>query len=256
MLSRDAVELRPGHSPRMGRSRVHQDRVLHRLEPSRTSTTGSSFARNGAVSGVPPGRLLWTSSASRAHVSGPLDSAGNRKNRSPVSLARNRGSLLAPPGLPVLIAVGDFCHANAATCQNSRELPQIASNFRHVGLPLIAPRRSPVRVRLAPSKSLQTPQLARGRFGAAAGRVRLVNSRSTSRPEAPLAARVAIPGKEDCDGIDHPRPRSRRARHLPPAERQVRGLLAPRRQAALQDRWVRNPRQRVWLACAVSPLSD
>ena len=95
------------------------------------------FARNGAVSGVPPGRLPWTSSASPAHVSGPLDSAGNRKNRSPVSLARNRGSLLAPPGVSVLIAVGDFCHANAATCQNSRELPQIASNFRHVGLPAI-----------------------------------------------------------------------------------------------------------------------
>jgi hypothetical protein len=29
-----------------------------------------------------------------------------------------------------------FCHANAATCQNSRELPQIASNFRHAGLPV------------------------------------------------------------------------------------------------------------------------
>ena len=49
----------------------------------------------------------------------------------------------------------------------------------------------------------------------------------------PLAARVAIPGKEDCDGIERPRPRSGRARHLPPAERQVRGLLAPCRQAAL-----------------------
>src|SRR5215207_711977 len=66
----------------------------------------------------------------------------------------------------------------------------------------IAPRRSPVRVRLAPSELPATRLPARGRGGAEAGRVRLVNSRSTSCAEAPLAARVAIPGKEDCDGIE------------------------------------------------------
>jgi hypothetical protein len=43
-------------------------------------------------------------------------------------------------------------------------------------------------------------------------------------------------------GSATPGPRSRRARHLPPAKRQVCGLLAPRWQAALPDGWVRRRR--------------
>jgi hypothetical protein len=45
----------------------------------------------------------------------------------------------------------------------------------------------------------------------------LVNFRSTSRPEASLATIVAILGKEDCDEIERPRPRS--------AERGIYGQL-------------------------------
>jgi hypothetical protein len=50
-----------------------------------------------------------------------------------------------------------------------------------------------------------------------AGSSWLVNFRSTSRPEASLAAIVAILGKEDCDEIERPRPRS--------AERGIYGQL-------------------------------
>ena len=58
------------------------------------------------------------------------------------------------------------------------------------------------------------------------------------------------PSKEDCDGIHHPGPRSRRARHLPPAKRQARGLLAPRGQAAPSHGWVRRRRGAVCAAGA------
>jgi hypothetical protein len=56
-----------------------------------------------------------------------------------------------------------------------------------------------------------------GRGGPQAGSSWLVNFRSTSRPEASLAAIVAILGKEDCDEIERPRPRS--------AERGIYGQL-------------------------------
>ena len=74
-----------------------------------------------------------------------------------------------------------------------------------------------MRVRLAPSEVpgiLGLPPLQRRRPG------RLLSASQLSvnfAPETTVPARVAIPGKEDCDGIVHPRPRSRRARHLPPA---------------------------------------
>jgi len=63
----------------------------------------------------------------RLRLPGALDSAGKRKNRSPVSLARESREFPRPAGSSALIAVGGFCHVNAATCQNCRELPQIAS---------------------------------------------------------------------------------------------------------------------------------
>lgn len=91
------------------------------------------------VSGVP----LLSAAADefrqpRSCLSRPLDSAGKRKSRSPVSVAgigreESRESP-RPAGSSVLIAVGSFCHADPAACQNSREFPQIASYFRHVSL--------------------------------------------------------------------------------------------------------------------------
>jgi Sigma-70 region 2 len=68
-------------------------------------------------------------SSPRPTSSWPLDSAGKRKTRSPLSVARNRGSLLRRAGLSGLDSRPRFCHADATTCQNSRKLTQIAHDF-------------------------------------------------------------------------------------------------------------------------------
>jgi hypothetical protein len=78
----------------------------------------------------------------------------------------------------------------------------------------------------------------------AAGLAALVNFGSTSAPPRSFGEVRAIPGKEDCDGIERPRPPSGRVRHLPPAAQQVRGLLAPRRPAALPHGRLRPRRAR------------
>jgi hypothetical protein len=132
----------------------------------------------------PGTRPRGTSSGSRVHAfPKPLDSAGKRKSRSPVSLARDRASLLATPGLPLLIGVGGFAtrtppRARPGSTEDraknallwpdpsrngrklaenpgqrpSRHRRETRANKPNSGLASawIAPRRSPVRVRLAP----------------------------------------------------------------------------------------------------------
>jgi hypothetical protein len=129
--------------------------------------------------------LHRTSSGSRAQVflDRRIPQASGRVDRR-CPREESRGSR-RPAGSSDLDSRRRFWHANAATCQNSREFPQIASDFRHAGLPVtrqtsckmatfrrwapwIAPRRSPVRVRLAP---LREPLQPRGsfRFGPRSG---------------------------------------------------------------------------------------
>jgi hypothetical protein len=42
-----------------------------------------------------------------------------------------------PADLSSLESRPSFCHADPAACQNSREFPQIASDFRRAGLPVM-----------------------------------------------------------------------------------------------------------------------
>ena len=67
------------------------------------------------------------------------------------------------------------CERNLAACRAPAE--EIACKSVAFS-PRIAPKRSPVRVRPAPSESLQTRLLPRGRGALRLGRVRLVNFRS------------------------------------------------------------------------------
>jgi hypothetical protein len=96
--------------------------------------------------------------AAALRLPGPLDSAGKRKSRSPVSLAGYRAGLLAPPGSSGLDSRRTFWHANAATCQNSRELPQNASN--------LSARCS---ARYSPSLPAKWPHLGAERLGSHPG---------------------------------------------------------------------------------------
>jgi hypothetical protein len=144
-----------------------------------------------------------------------------------------------PHGAPNFITRGVSRDGTPHKSRNFRITPESASQATPPQKPCkpaeIAPRRSPVRVRLAPLGSpWKSSTFVLDFIDPAAGLAALVNFWSTSARHERGEVR-AIPGKEDCDGIDHARPCSRRARDLPPAERQVRGLLAPCRQAAVPD---------------------
>ena len=86
------------------------------------------------------------------------------------------------------------CERNLAACRAPAE--EIACKSVAFS-PRIAPKRSPVRVRQAPSESLQTRLLPRGRGALRLGRVRLVNFRSggegrSSRRAGQLPASVKL----------------------------------------------------------------
>jgi hypothetical protein len=73
--------------------------------------------------------LSWTSSGSRAHVF--LDRSIPQTSGRVGRRCRSRGiaRFSSPAGSSGLDKRRRFCDANAVTCQNSRELPQVARNF-------------------------------------------------------------------------------------------------------------------------------
>ena len=173
-----------------------------------------------------------------------------------MSLTRNRATT-QPSGLD---SPPEFCHADAATCQNSREVPQIADEFRHVSLPgcarkslqnqRIQPHRIQEVAGSSPASSIRSPCKFRYSLRVAAAVRPPALGRSTlgqPYPEVVAGEAPAIPVKEDCDGSSGPGgTRVERGICLPPNGKYA-GLLAPCREAALPD--VRG-RPRRGAACA------
>ena len=123
---------------------------------------------------------------------GPLDSAGKRKTR---RRCRSRGIARAcsPRRVMGLNCGRRFCHANAATCQNSWEIPQIRDDLRTCGLP-VTPRSFLQNRHIRALSALDRTQEVAGSSPASSTPLRTQRGRhARRRPRVASRARRGVP---------------------------------------------------------------
>jgi hypothetical protein len=128
---------------------VGSSRELLERSPQLGEASRSRRASTRSAAGWKRRALTGARSASEVHAGGAAVVGFGAALDEPVALAEphHRGHrLLGEAGAagdlahpqPVLLELESrlrFCHADPVACQNSREFPQIATMFRHAGLP-------------------------------------------------------------------------------------------------------------------------